>query len=118
MASCYGICPVVAYQQNFTGAPSVNEQTGTNDNNPKYDDKVHEISSNKVGSASTRAARKGIKYVWKKCVKYLKDFFKKNEEFIEEGKKAYEVADSIHDAVTLYDAVTGDNTPPKYNYEA
>ena len=118
MASFYGISPVAAYQQNFTGTPHVDEQTNAHVNDPKYDDRIHEISSNKVGSASTKVARKGIKYVWNKCVTFLKNFFKKNEKIIEDSKNAYEVADNVQKVVTLYDAVTGDNTTPKYNYEA
>lgn len=53
---------------------------------------LNDIPTDKVGTTSTRVARKGVKYVWHKFIDYLSELFNKK--------------------------TTEENQSPKYDYQA
>ena len=78
MTSVLGITPAINYNQSFCGTVQQEEQTAGVVDNLKTSEFLSDIPTDKVGTTSTKVARKGVKYLWNKFTDYLAKIFNKN----------------------------------------
>lgn len=87
MTSFSGINPIINYNQSFCGTGQTEDQTTKVVDNLKTSEFLSDIPTDKVGTTSTKVARKGVKYLWHKFTDYIANLFNKKSPETEQSPK-------------------------------